>query len=182
MDKDADARKDGAWLFRRAVGDVRRHDDDTVILRGKRPGPDPRYTRLDHEAVLKEMLSGETPAGEAGYGDEVFFQRPGVQRSVMRKLRRAQFAVQDELDLHGMTVAEAKTALGAFIQQCVKRSVYCVRIVHGKGHRSPGREPVLKPKVVRWLSQLGNVVAFSSARPVDGGTGALYVLLKRSGR
>ena len=181
MDKDSDDTKDDTSLFRRAMEDVRRRRDDTVVLRGKQPKPEPVHTRRDQQAVLQEMLSGELPAGVA-YAEEAYYQRPGVQRSVMRKLRRGQFAVQAELDLHGMTVAEAKAALVAFLQRCVGSRVCCVRVVHGKGHRSPGREPVLKPKVAHWLTQVEDVAAYVSARPVDGGTGALYVLLMRRGR
>ena len=180
--KDPDDTEDDMSVFRRAMGDVRRRHDDTVVLRWKKPEPEPVNTRRDQQAVLEEMLEGETPGDESAYGEGVQFQRPGVQRAVMRKLRRGQFSIQDELDLHGMTVAEAKAALVALIRRCVERDIHCIRIVHGKGHRSPGREPVLKPKVTHWLSRLDEVAAYVSARPVDGGTGALYVLLKRRGR
>ena len=97
----------------------------------------------------------------------------------MRKLARGKFAVQAEIDLHGMTVAEAKPRLADFIDYSVKQNHMCVRIVHGKGLGSGNRGPVLKNAVSRWLRKWNAVLAFVSARQVDGGTGAVYVLLQQ---
>jgi DNA-nicking Smr family endonuclease len=168
-----------AELFRSAVKDVRPLASERLAVRKAPPAPTPTQSRRDAEEVLAEMASGRLDFEELEYGDEAFFQRPGVSRTVMRKLRRGHFAVQAEFDLHGLSVAEAKTHLASFIHRCSERGMICVRVIHGKGHRSPGKMPVLKPKVARWLSQWEDVTAFSSARPVDGGTGALYVLLRR---
>jgi DNA-nicking Smr family endonuclease len=175
-DKNRDADTD---LFRHAMKDVRPLASDTLIVRKKPPAPSPVQSRRDAADVVNEMANGRFDHEELEYGDEAIFQRPSVSRSVMRKLRRGQFAVQAELDLHGLAVADAKSNLAAFIHGCSDRGMVCVRVIHGKGHRSPGKMPVLKPKVARWLSQWNNVAAYVSARPVDGGTGALYVLLRR---
>ena len=105
--------------------------------------------------------------------------RPGIQQGVLRKLRRGQFTAEAELDLHGLTVAEARTALFHFLQTCRNHSARHVRIIHGQGNSSRGGHPVLKGKVQLWLQQLDEVLAFCPARPEHGGEGAVYVLLKR---
>jgi DNA-nicking Smr family endonuclease len=97
----------------------------------------------------------------------------------MRKLSRGGFSVQAEIDLHGMTVAEARPRLQEFIETCAQDGKLCIRVVHGKGLGSGRRGPVLKQKVNRWLRQWDTVLAFVSTRQVDGGTGAIYVLLKQ---
>ncbi len=113
-------------------------------------------------------------------GDELFFFRPGVQRSLMRKLRRGQLDVGAELDLHGMSTKEARQSLLSLLYECQQLGIRCIRIVHGKGKSSKNRQPILKNKINHWLPQLDDVLAFCSARPEDGGVGAVYVLLKRS--
>jgi DNA-nicking Smr family endonuclease len=120
----------------------------------------------------------DSPFGDSTQG-ALFFARPGVQRKVIRKLRRGQFRIEDQLDLHGMTVSKTADALAAFLGECSKRQRRCVRIVHGKGLGSSGRRPVIKQSVDRWLRLRNEVLAFCSAQPGDGGTGAIYVLLKR---
>ncbi len=112
--------------------------------------------------------------------DELLFFRPGVQRSLMRKLKRGQLGVGAELDLHGMTTQEARQALLVLLYECKQHHIRCIKIVHGKGKGSRNQQPILKNKINHWLPQLDEVLAFSSARPEDGGVGAVYVLLKRS--
>jgi DNA-nicking Smr family endonuclease len=106
------------------------------------------------------------------------YGRPGLQRRILRRLRRGHYSLAAELDLHGMTVPVARVALQAFLQECRRRDLRCVRIIHGKGRRSSNEGPVLKVKVDRWLRQREDVLAFCSAQPADGGTGAIYVLLR----
>ena len=106
------------------------------------------------------------------------YHRPGLQNSVLRKLRRGQYPVQDELDLHGLTVREAGVRLADFLKSARGQRLSCVRIIHGKGLSSPGKDPVLKPQVARWLRGHEGVLAFTPARRDDGGSGALYVLLR----
>jgi DNA-nicking Smr family endonuclease len=164
--------------FAAALEGVRPLRSDTVPLRGPPPPPIPQQTRRDAAAVIQEMVLLDPGEAELEMGDELSFRREGVQHAVMKKLRRGQYAVQAQLDLHGLTSAEAKSRLAGFLQQCGASGVRCVRVVHGKGNSSPGKVPVLKPRVAYWLAQRSEVIAYSSARAVDGGTGALYVLLR----
>ena len=107
---------------------------------------------------------------------------PGVDRRLLRRLRRGEYAVQAHLDLHGLRSDEAKVATDAFIRDSQRGGRRCVLIVHGRGLRSKDHVPVLKEKLVVWLShgRIGKqVLAFATARPHDGGAGAVYVLLRR---
>ena len=117
---------------------------------------------------------------ETGAGESLRFRRPIVGRQTMRKLSKGSFSVQSELDLHGMTVPQARGALRTFIGESLLPGYTCVRVVHGKGLGSGTRGPVLKGKVNNWLRQWQEVLAFVSTRQVDGGTGAVYVLLRKS--
>ncbi len=169
--------EDDRALFREAVSDVTplRHDHHTA--RPRRRPPRARFTRADRLAVLDESLHGPLGDPMIASGDELSFRRPGVAEVVIRRLRRGEYRVGGELDLHGMTVAESKQAVRAFLAAALARHAGCVRIIHGKGLRSGHRGPVLKGAVNGVLRRTAAVVAFVSARPVDGGTGALYVLL-----
>ena len=174
-----------ARLFREAVQDVKRlaHGssglprDKADMATQRRPVPLARFSRADRHAVLRESLSGDAGDPELAAGDELVYHRAGVQMTVLRKLRRGQYRVQAEIDLHGMTVVEAKQALRDFLAGALHRQFRCVRIIHGKGLRSGHRGPVLKGAVSSVLRRVGAVVAYVSARQVDGGTGAVYVLL-----
>jgi DNA-nicking Smr family endonuclease len=106
-------------------------------------------------------------------------RRPGVPASVLRELRRGDYPIEAELDLHGMTVTQAKRALHGFLANALARHLGCVRIIHGKGLRSGSDGPVLKTTVNGVLRKTAAVLAYVSARPADGGTGAVYVLLAR---
>jgi DNA-nicking Smr family endonuclease len=125
------------------------------------------------------MLSDCADPAELETGEELLYCRPGLQHNVLRKLRRGHYAVEAELDLHGLRVAEARQALTTFLQNALSLQIKTVRIIHGKGNGSFNKQPVLKGKVNNWLRQRIEVLAFCSARPVDGGTGAIYVLLRR---
>lgn len=165
-------------LFREAVRDARRLRAHPRVAPPK-PRPRARFARLDDLAALKESL--ELAPGDllVETGDELSFRRAGVQDAVLRKLRRGQYRVEAELDLHGLTVAQAKMELRSFLEGMFRSGVRCVRIIHGKGLRSGHRGPVLKHTANVLLQRTGAVLAFTSARPVDGGTGAIYVLLSR---
>jgi DNA-nicking Smr family endonuclease len=128
---------------------------------------------------MDSLLSHEWEPDEVESGEELLFSRPGIQKSVFKKLRTGKYTVEAELDLHGMFVNEARKLVSAFINDAQARGLRCVRIIHGKGLSSPNKMPVLKNKTNQWLQQMDAVLAFSSALPVDGGTGAVYVLLKR---
>lgn len=146
----------------------------------KKPGPRAHFTRADENRVLEESLDNTIEELEDGAGASLRFKRPGVSRTTMRLLARGSYAIQAEIDLHGMTVAEARPQLVKFMERCAKNGKHCIRIVHGKGLGSGERGPVLKSAVNRWLRKWDCVLAFVSARQVDGGTGAVYVLLQGS--
>ena len=145
----------------------------------KKPPRGARFSRADEEKALQESLEADIDTIEAANHENMRFHRQHVGRRTMRKLARGKYAVQAELDLHGMTVAEARPRLADFIDYSVKQNHLCVRIVHGKGLGSGQRGPVLKTAVNRWLRKWDAVLAFVSARQVDGGTGAVYVLLQQ---
>ncbi|MDR5877295.1 Smr/MutS family protein [Caballeronia sp. LZ032] len=146
------------------------------------PPPLPLQSRRDEEAVLQEALSDEyDPESLLDIDDTLSFSRPGISQEVVRKLRRGAWIVQAQLDLHGMRREEAREALAEFIRESVKRGLRCLRVIHGKGLGSIGREPVLKGKVRAWLVQKSEVIAFCQARPHDGGAGAVLVLLQPGG-
>lgn len=168
-----------AALFRAAVADARPLQDDRVALAGPRPPPSPVRRLEDERAVMRELLDDSPLEAECETGEELLFARPGLQQSVMRKLRRGAYSVGGQLDLHGMRVAEARVAVAEFLAAARARGTRCVRIIHGKGHGSAFKQPVLKVKVNHWLRQREEVLAFASTPPADGGTGAVYVLLRR---
>lgn len=153
-----------------------------VVAEPPRPAPVPTMSRRDEEAVLADSLSdpldGETLLE---IGEELTYRRDGIPSNVLKRLRRGEWVIQDNLDLHGLTVDAARPLLATFLHASVRRGVRCVRIVHGKGYRSSGGAPVLKGKVAHWLRQRDEVLAYIQARPEDGGGGALLVLLKGGG-
>ncbi len=166
-------------LFREAVRDVRKLRDTAARPAKPKPAPKARFTRADEQSVLKESL---LPVGDPALletGDELSFRRPGVPETILRKLRRGEYVVEAEIDLHGLTAVESRAALREFIIAALNRNLNCVRIIHGKGKRSGPRGPVLKNVVNQWLRQIDPVTAFGSARGVDGGSGAVYVLLRK---
>jgi DNA-nicking Smr family endonuclease len=174
-DKDAEAR-----AFREAMRGVRRMQraQRSRPLQPKPPA-EARFTRADQREVLRESLQPPADESALATGDELSFRRPHVPESVLNRLRRGQFVVDAEIDLHGMTGAQAKAALREFVAAATERHMSCVRVVHGKGRRSGPRGPVLKNVVNHWLQRADDVLAFGSARAVDGGSGAVYVLLRR---
>jgi DNA-nicking Smr family endonuclease len=169
-----------AELFRREIGDVAPLAAAPRVQHGHTPPPAvPVQTRLDERAVLNEAISDEfDPDVMLDIDETLSFCRPGIGHEVVRKLRRGHWIVQDQLDLHGLRRDEAREALAEFIRDAVKRGLRCVRVIHGKGLGSIGKEPVLKGKVRSWLVQKSEVIAFCQARPHDGGAGAVLVLLQ----
>jgi len=167
--------------FARAVGPVQPLPaQGRVAGHAPRPEPWPRQRDADERAALREALSDEVDVESLLLTDDgLSFRRPGVPAEVLTRLRRGQWAIQAQLDLHGLRREEARTALVGFVRQTLQRGQRCVRVVHGKGLGSPGREPVLKAKVQRWLAQCAEVIAFTQAAAPQGGAGALLVLLER---
>ncbi len=135
----------------------------------------------DEIAVLKEAISDEFDVGTLLDSDDLLsFRRPGIGPDVTRKLRRGDWSIQRQLDLHGLRRDDAREVLSIFIREAFKQGVRCVRVVHGKGLGSPGKAPILKSRVHSWLVQKNEVLAFVQAKPADGGGGALLVLLMGS--
>ena len=172
---------DDTNLFRRAMSGAKPiKTEKRVALAGKKPKPKALFSRADETAALRESLDADVDEIEAGSGEALRFHRQSVGRRTMRKLARGKYAVQAEIDLHGMTVEEARPRLADFIEYNARSGKSCVRVVHGKGLGSGQRGPVLKSSVNRWLRRWEYVLAFVSTRQVDGGTGAIYVLLSDS--
>jgi DNA-nicking Smr family endonuclease len=141
--------------------------------------PEPVQRQLDEASVMREALSDEFDVETLLHTDEMLSYRvPGLGPEVVRKLREGRWSIQRQIDLHGLRTDEAREALGQFIRDSHQLGLRCLRVVHGKGLGSPGREPVLKGRVLRWLVQKNEVMAFVQARPADGGAGALVVLLR----
>lgn len=171
-----------AAAFRAAMSGVKRkaaavHVPPTAPAVSARP----RQQEADDLEVMKELLL-EPDAEALESGDTLIYRMPGVQDAVFRKLRRGQYAIQDELDLHGLNRLAARLEVVKFLAHCQDQRRRCVRIIHGKGNGSPNSGPVIKSLLDGWLRKRNDVLAFCSARPMDGGTGAVYVLLRSTGR
>lgn len=167
-------------LFSRSVGQVTPlRERNAARLARKRPLPLPVQHLLDEQRVLQESISDDFDVSTLlDTDDALSYRRAGIGPDVPRRLRAGQWSIQRQLDLHGLRVDEAREALGEFLRNAHKAGVRCVRIVHGKGLGSPGKSPVLKGRVQGWLVQKNEVLAFVQARPIDGGAGALLVLLR----
>ena len=182
---------DDAMAFRAAVRDVKPLAQTPKPAGLERPrarvprrAPGGAHARNElHETM---PLVAPAPAGDAGSAaqdtisgaDALVFRRPSVRTQVLRRLRRGLYPIEDELDLHGLSQAAARDRLAEFLAFNCAAGHRCVRIIHGKGYRSGARGPILKIAVDAWLRRHGDVMAFSSARTIDGGTGAVYVLLR----
>ena len=166
--------------FARAVGPVQPLKDTGRAARPTVPlDATPRQRLADEAQALASTLSDELDVSTLlDTDDALSFRREGIGPDVLSRLRRGQWSVQRHLDLHGMTREVAREALAQFIRQAERDGLRCVRIVHGKGNGSPGREPVLKAKVRAWLVQKAAVIAFAQAPAQDGGHGAVLVLLQ----
>jgi DNA-nicking Smr family endonuclease len=169
-------------LFIRAAGAVKALPDKRKLHHKPAPKiPQAMQFQRDEKAVLKEAISDEFDVSTLLESDEhLSFRRPGVGPDVTRKLRRGDWSIQRQLDLHGLRRDDAREALSLFIREAHKQGIRCVRVVHGKGLGSPGKAPVLKSRVHSWLVQKNEVLAFVQAKPADGGAGALVVLLMAS--
>jgi len=156
---------------------------DRVVHQRSKPLPVPTQHLADEARVLADSLSDEIPI-DTGLeaGDELSYLRDGLSTQVLRKLRRGQWVVQDHIDLHGLRSDAARALLVGFLNEALSKGYRCVRVVHGKGYRSPNREPVLKKKMAHWLQQRNEVLAYCQAPPVDGGSGATVILLKAAGK
>lgn len=173
---DAGDENDQARLFREAIGQVRPIAPAPTPPRKPRPRPLARMAQADERAAASEFRRA-LQAMPIGAGDVLSHRVQALPAGVFNRLRRGQFSVQDELDLHGATAAQAETALRQFLRDAQRSGSACVRIIHGKGLGSQAEIPVLKNVVDRVLRHRSDVLAFHSATPAQGGTGAVVVLL-----
>ena len=160
-------------LFRAEMRDVRPSRPHNRVVHAK-PGPRPIPTQRleDERAVLIELSRLAFDSDDIEFEDDTVFLRPGLPREILRKLRRTHWVIQDDIDLHGLTGDAAVEATAGFLNDCKRRGLRCVRIVHGKGLG------VLKAKLKRWLPMKDEVLAFTQAPAAQGGSGALLVLLR----
>ncbi|MBR6000062.1 MAG: Smr/MutS family protein [Oxalobacter sp.] len=168
-------------LFLKGIGEgvVRLDASDRVQTAAERPKPIPMQRLADEKKVLDESLSDEfSIENMLDTDDQLSFHREGLSIDIVKKLRRGHWVIQDDLDLHGMRRDEAREMVVQFLKMAEVRGIRCVRIVHGKGLGSINNEPILKKLVFKWLVQRSDVMAFCQAKPVDGGSGAVVVLLK----
>ncbi|MEO8460723.1 MAG: Smr/MutS family protein [Dokdonella sp.] len=176
----AQTEADDARLFRESIGDVR-----PIVARAipatqrKRPVPDAAQARRDEAAVLDELLNNEFDPGDIEIGDELLYLKPGQSPQLLKRLRRGHYSIRAEVDLHQMTIPVAREAIRGFLAECQREGEHCVRIIHGKGLRSKAAGPVIKKLTDSILRKRGDVLAYASARPAQGGTGAVIVLLAR---
>jgi len=172
------ALREGDEVFRDAVRDVLPLRTNRIEPFRLRAQPVARQRIADEQEVLRELARTlDMHVDDIELDDDGMFLRPGLPRDILRKLRRTHWKIQDELDLHGMTSDEAAIAMAAFLAEARRRGLRCVRVIHGKGLRSPGREPVLKRKVRKLLARRDDVLAFAEPRAAHGGGGAVVVLL-----
>ena len=163
-----------AALFREAIGEVRRIEAEAAAIERPRPEPEARRLAQDEaEALVESRSPGLDPEG----GEIIAWRKPSLDERVLRQLKRGEFSISDEIDLHHLRAAEAEALLKRFLNEARGGFHPCVRIVHGKGLRSEGA-PVLKQIVDRVLRQRGDVIAFASAPQAQGGSGAVLVLLE----
>ena len=188
---------DDLQAFREAVRDVRPIRPQNRVEPYRKPrAPIPEKRHEDEQAVLDELaalalqesrgrsrsmashLSGTVPDDEAEFEDDGRYLRPGLPPDILRKLRRTHWVIQASLDLHGLTGDEAVAETAVFLAGCKRSGARCVRIIHGKGLRSPGREPVLKRRIRKLLTRRDEVLAYVEPRAIHGGGGAVVVLLE----
>ena len=174
---------DDAAMFRQAVDGVRRLGDQRPVRVVPKPEVTLEIVSEDAEvlAQLSDLVSGVGTFELTETEEYTEGTRLGLDPRLVTRLRRGEFAVQAHIDLHGMIQADAKLALEEFIVGSVRKGLRTVLVVHGRGLRSPGGMPVLKHAAAQWLSHGhmgGYVLAFATARPADGGAGAMYVLLQ----
>ena len=174
-----DDEDDDATLFREAVGPVKPLPESAPPPRKPRPRPTARMAERDEIEARSEFQRGLDDLSALAAGDTLSYRRDVLPAPVFQRLKRGRFSAQDELDLHGATVAQADSLLRTFIAEAHAHEFGCVRIIHGKGRRDDGGMPALKNLVDRVLRQRGDILAFHSAPAAQGGTGAVLVLLAR---
>lgn len=172
--------EDESILFRETIGEIKPVAIQQIIVSPvqKKPNPRPQKTKF-HDYLNEQMSDGFALDEPIEQGETLSYLKPSNAPILLRKLKRGQFSVTSTLDLHGMTIDEARSSISQFFNKQRQEIRCCVRIVHGKGNRSLGQIPVLKRMVNHWLPQREDVIAYCSTPAHDGGTGAIYVLLQK---
>jgi DNA-nicking Smr family endonuclease len=165
-------------LFTQAIGVVRPIKQRAAAATKPRPAPEPRQSQLDEARVPGELINSAIDPAQIEVGEELSYLKDGHSPQLLRKLKRGQFSVADEIDLHQMTAAVARVAIAQFLAECKRAGKLCVKIIHGKGLRSRNEGPVLKRLVDSLLRRRADVLAYASAKASEGGTGAVIVLLR----
>jgi len=165
-------------LFADAVGPVRQLVTHQRADLRQPPAPEPKQFLLDEARVSEELMHSVIDPADVEVGEELSYLKPGLSPRLLRRLKRGHFSIADEIDLHQMTIEVARAAIKSFLNECQRAGKLCVRIIHGKGLRSRAQGPVLKRLTDGLLRQRGDVLAFASAPPAEGGTGAVIVLLR----
>jgi DNA-nicking Smr family endonuclease len=165
-------------LFEQAVGPVRRLADHDYAPGRPRPAPEPLQSRLDEARVPLELTRSAIDPAQIEIGEELSYLKDGLSPRLLRQLKRRQYSISDEIDLHQMTADVARKAIKLFLDESRREHRLCVKIIHGKGLRSRAQGPVLKRLVDAMLRRRSDVLAFASAAPAEGGTGAVVVLLR----
>ncbi len=172
--------EDDFQLFRDTVQDIIPLKHDKIHHQPKKPARLAKQSNPPAQESIIDFLSDEAEVQSISPLDRLSYRIDGIQKRVFKKLRRGQYIIIDELDLHGLNIKQAKKLLLHFLENALQVEGSCVSIIHGKGHRSGDQEPVIKRQTNHWLKQHPRVLAFHSAQPKDGGTGAVYVLLRRT--
>ncbi len=171
--------EDDSLLFQQAIGPVRPLNSELADDERPRPAPRPLHSQRDEREVINELLVPPSSAIELETGDELTHRKEGVSLKILKRLRRGYYSVGDELDLHRLTADAAADCIRKFLAECRAEGIQCVRIIHGKGLRSSDGTPVLKRLTEQLLRQRGDILAFASAPPSQGGTGAVIVLMAK---
>ncbi|MEM6998982.1 MAG: Smr/MutS family protein, partial [Pseudomonadota bacterium] len=167
MKKSSNISEEDSALFRDTVGKIKPLIQDTVVHNKPKPNSSSSRKEIDEQPVMQALHDSEYDQDLLERGDELLFSRPGIQKQTLRKLRRGQITIEDEIDLHGLTVEMARSALFDFLGDCHRRSLRCVRVIHGKGIGSESKKPVIKNKVNHWLRKRDDALAFCSAQRSD---------------
>ena len=160
------------------VPSTKRLKTDKIAPYRKKIKPIAKQTQADDMRVMEELLSSDDETASFDSGDELTFLRDGYPNKVLKKLRSGDYSIQEELDLHGLFADEAKQQVHGFINECAHYKISAVRIIHGKGLHSPDKKPILKNLILGWLKKNQYIIAVCSTPANDGGTGAIYALVK----
>lgn len=166
-------------MFAQAVGPVRPVGGAQRAIARPRPEPEPHQSRRDEARVTQELLHSAIDPALTEIGEELSYLKSGLSKRLLHRLKRGQFSIADEIDLHQMTQPVARAAVKQFLDENRRRGRLCLKIIHGKGLRSRAEGPVLKRLVDAMLRKRDDVLAYASAKPAEGGSGATVVLLRR---